>query len=697
MCQDRNIPLFDNKESDVAKEIPDIEELRNLMLSEKLKGVSKLNLPLLGWGFNNKSRHKNLRNDDMVRSFRVVLDIDSHKLGIAPTVVIAKILAMNVQPFFIHTTPSGGVRVLYWISKDVKDTYTYMEVAMALNTAVRSQCDIICDSCNKKIKQIYFINHDPNVYLNLNAMDIEVDFIATYHNSNGANKQIADTRKNQDNTDIDSTFECLRVRKEFENRTKGINFLPQEEGREDEFRGRKNNWESVLRDVSANCANAEIPQEITERVCIGLFEADTDHNVKYLRAKVKDAYKSIASQKKRDEAEREQRGEVFAQIADAFFKVDTDDIIQWSEKGIKTYFKSKGIKDFIPELTFYPGGFVNIPNNIEYKRVYKNAVGDDCFNTSKIPPHNPINDTDCLVLKGYFKHLVGDGWDYEKMLDYLTLIVFHPTQRLQCLVLTSREGMTGKSTLLRILSLMIGESNVLSTSFERISSRFTDLWANKQIIFCEESSTDKKEQNELIKYLCTTNTVTLESKGLKARQVPFYGKVILANNEEDRPIYLDKLDRRYTILRVPKLEKINPNFMQDAKWEMGAFLQFLKNRKLSCKGGFDLYFSPEEIETKYTTLAKIAATPNSETMLDELLGDIQSTFPEITTFVLPICDISEFARIRGYSIKPHEMSAMLRRRSISKTIRNPEHYTFSFEGWTIKKEKGRFRLWEFTI
>lgn len=119
---------------------------------------------------------------------------------------------------------------------------------------------------------------------------------------------------------------------------------------------------------------------------------------------------------------------------------------------------------------------------------------------------------------------------------------------------------TGKSTFLRLLVRLLGKSNCISTTIERInnSSRFeTFNWCNKLLIALSEvSDIDDLKNSSLINSATGEDLITAEVKGGESFQFTNYGKFVYATNKLLKVDAQDGFGRRVrTIKFVNRFEK----------------------------------------------------------------------------------------------------------------------------------------------
>ncbi len=121
----------------------------------------------------------------------------------------------------------------------------------------------------------------------------------------------------------------------------------------------------------------------------------------------------------------------------------------------------------------------------------------------------------------------------------------------------------------------------------------------KNIIGVEETFLEKKAAVEKLKALATAKQVQVNEKFISQYTIPFFGKIILTSNNEDRFIQVDKEETRYFVRKLGKPEFTNHNIEEALQREIPAFLYHLQSLPsvdwtVSRSG-----FTPEELYNEY--------------------------------------------------------------------------------------------------
>ncbi len=238
--------------------------------------------------------------------------------------------------------------------------------------------------------------------------------------------------------------------------------------------------------------------------------------------------------------------------------------------------------------------FIMSPDNDNYKNVVEN-----CYNMYHPFVHKPINGswkwTEILL-----KHIFGD--QYELGIKYLQVLYKYPRQALPVLALVSKERQTGKSTFLDWLSAIFG-ANMILINPEDISSSFNGVYATSNIIAIEETLIDKSSSVEKIKALSTQKTITVNIKNVQQFKLPFFGKIILASNNENKFIKVDDEEIRFFVRKLGTPKISNHNILNDMISEIPAFLNYLSTLEKPDFTKSRMIFTPDEL--KNDTLKRV--------------------------------------------------------------------------------------------
>ena len=222
----------------------------------------------------------------------------------------------------------------------------------------------------------------------------------------------------------------------------------------------------------------------------------------------------------------------------------------------------KSILDDIPKFD----DFTILPDNLNYSPIVNN-----CYNLYRPFPHQPAPGTwdwtEVLI-----RHIFGE--QYELGIRYLQILYLHPERLMPILVMVSRERQTGKTTFLNWLNMVFGD-NMANITPDDLINGFNSTYASSNIIAVEETLIEKAITVEKIKALATQKFISVNQKFVTQYRMPFFGKIILTSNNEDKFARIDEEEIRFFIrkVKIPTIE--NHNIEADMIKEIPAFLHFL--------------------------------------------------------------------------------------------------------------------------
>jgi len=223
-------------------------------------------------------------------------------------------------------------------------------------------------------------------------------------------------------------------------------------------------------------------------------------------------------------------------------------------------------KDFLKSIPKYDD-FHMQPDNINYQQVMSN-----CLNLYNEIPHDPAPG-DWTWTQRLLQHVFGE--QYELGIRYMQILYVHPDRQTIILALVSRERETGKTTFLNWLRMIFADNVVLISSTDFLSG-FNGHYATKNIIQIEETLLEKNVSVEKLKALNTSKFISINEKFVQPYSIPFYGKVVIASNNEDRFAKVDQEEVRFFVRKLGKPEFKNTNIEEDLYREVPAFLHHLQ-------------------------------------------------------------------------------------------------------------------------
>jgi hypothetical protein len=339
--------------------------------------------------------------------------------------------------------------------------------------------------------------------------------------------------------------------------------------------------------------------------------------------------------------------------------VNSQVIVPWLKGEIATDFGRKSFN----HIKKY-NDFINVPNWIDYQ-----SEIDHCYNVCRplpyIPNSNPIPNSIQLL-----NHIANDnefisiandeviensslGNTGTMLLDYLSIMLKHPTHLLPAPCLLSKEQETGKTTFAQLIYYMF-EGNATIIQTKDFSSDFNSHWAGKFFICIDEGHfEDKRAVKESLKQIITSDTVTLNTKGVAQKEIQSYSKIMICSNDETDFISLDRTDTRFWLIKVPSLKgKNDPDFKKRLFKEIPALAHFLINREIFHPKESRIWFSTKYIENEIFKDFISTSKAHWKLEIDEA---VQYVFDKIndtkTELIIQPKDVLDIAVNRNYGTK----------------------------------------------
>lgn len=231
--------------------------------------------------------------------------------------------------------------------------------------------------------------------------------------------------------------------------------------------------------------------------------------------------------------------------------------------------------------------FILEPNNIEH-----HSRVNSFYNLYGVFSHKPAPG-EWKWTKILMDHVFGD--QYKIGLTYLQMLYLCPKQALPVLVLVSKERQTGKSTFIDWLMAVFG-TNMVIISPHDLSREFNGSYSRANIIAIEETLIEKNQVVEKVKALSTQKTINANLKNVNDFQIPFYGKIIMASNNERKFMKVENDEIRFFVRKLPKPQFSNHNILNNLITEIPAFLHYLSSMELPDMSKSRMIFTPEELE-----------------------------------------------------------------------------------------------------
>jgi len=255
-------------------------------------------------------------------------------------------------------------------------------------------------------------------------------------------------------------------------------------------------------------------------------------------------------------------------------------------------------RDFLPSIPKFIG-FTMRPDNKNYTRFAHGFYNRyHPFDHKPLSPKEYKGEHQWNWTKKLIMHIFGESdSEYELGIRYLKVLYDHPTQTLPILVLISNERQTGKTTFVNYMNMLFGANTVIINP-QDISNQFNASYADKNVIMIEESHFESRQALEKIKNLSTQKELLVNTKHVSQYSVPFYGKLIITSNDENKFSKIDEEEIRYWVRKIPTLKgKANHSIMDVLAEEIPAFLAYLNTLPDVDRSKDRMVFTAEEIET----------------------------------------------------------------------------------------------------
>jgi len=222
--------------------------------------------------------------------------------------------------------------------------------------------------------------------------------------------------------------------------------------------------------------------------------------------------------------------------------------------------------------------FIIEPNNIDYRAVIGNL-----YNLYAPFPHKPYDGVVdehrhlkwTMVL---MKHIFGTQWGTKNEplagIKYMKILYADPKQPLPILSLVSKERGTGKSTFIDYLT-QVFSANMNVIKPETLKGTFNGSYALKNIVAIEETQIDDIYVLQKLKAISTQKTMDVNEKFIQNYTVPYFGKIIIASNDDTKFVKIDDEEIRYWVRKIPPTTVNNPNILNDLTAEIPYFLKWL--------------------------------------------------------------------------------------------------------------------------
>jgi len=449
-----------------------------------------------------------------------------------------ELIRQYYEPALMFVSPRGnGLKVVFAI--DLNEG-THQEYYNTLSLFLRDILKKEVDPAPANVASACFLSYDPEVYFNETPDILNREFLSK-----------VDTPVIVDNSpDEGSLFTRL---KEWTDSKVGFK------------EGNRNYYITTL---AGACNRFGISENYTLNQLTSF--ANNGFSIKEIEDCIKSIYKNIqwfGSAKTLQELETP-----YIRVGTSFYKVilktdrhgiDRKELKVWNQATLIQDHKRSYIKN-IPRFD----DFVMVPDNLQLKPVINN-----CYNLyapfNHVPAPGPWLWTERLL-----KHVFAEQYDLG--LRYMQILYLHPDHSTVILCLVSKERGTGKSTFVNWINMLFG-SNVALISSTDFLSGFNSHYATKNIVCIEETLFEKRLTIEKLKALATAKYIQINEKFVVPYKIPFYGKIILTSNNEERFVQIDDEEIRFFVRKLGTPEFTNHNIESNLLEEIPAFLNYLQS------------------------------------------------------------------------------------------------------------------------
>jgi hypothetical protein len=257
-------------------------------------------------------------------------------------------------------------------------------------------------------------------------------------------------------------------------------------------------------------------------------------------------------------------------------------------------------------------------------------------NTIKFLQHIANDDEFIKIVDGKVIESPILGCNGTMILDYLSIMFQNPTHLLPIPCLLSKEQSTGKTTLAQLIYNMFqGNSIILQTN--DFLSNFNSHWVGKMFICVDEGHfEDKRRAKEQIKQVTTSDTVTLNTKGVAQKEVQSYSKLMICSNDEDSFIKLEKTDTRFWLMKIKSIENKDPGFKAKIFKEISMFADFLIKREIFHPRESRLWFADKYIQNEMFQKFVETSKAHWQIEIDQAISYIFENTEETEVFLAPL-------------------------------------------------------------
>lgn len=188
------------------------------------------------------------------------------------------------------------------------------------------------------------------------------------------------------------------------------------------------------------------------------------------------------------------------------------------------------------------------------------------------------------------------------------------------IVLKSESKGTGKSFFANAISKIVGQHSISVSDPKHLTGSFNAMLANSILVISEEASfAGSKKDSDKLKNIITEPSITLEKKGIDAKEISSFHRLIMLSNH-DWVVPASKDERRYFVLEVANHKKQDTSYFKaisdafDAEGYQGLFDYY---RTLDLTG----FNKNDTLKTKALQEQILESLDNCEKFIFDMLND----------------------------------------------------------------------------
>jgi hypothetical protein len=200
----------------------------------------------------------------------------------------------------------------------------------------------------------------------------------------------------------------------------------------------------------------------------------------------------------------------------------------------------------------------NVVSRIDYRacdrsKIIIDAAGDRVWNKFPFPPSPPATNGNSEGLDLLLENLLclcnGSEPDRLHLLRWIAALVFRPEHRVQHAVLMTGNGGTGKSTLKRLLEVLLGHKPaVQNISSDDLGGSFNGYFEGSRLVVVEEvKQSDNYNLYNKLKAPITEDTISINEKNMPRREVANHSHMLFFSNYK-HTFPIDQHDRRFFVV-----------------------------------------------------------------------------------------------------------------------------------------------------